>query len=281
MHEKNAPVEFPRPRPTAWSVDRLPWETLKREAVAGDEQLFYMVATASFVEITTDLYTTNLLEHYRGDDPLVGWLVRHWQPEELQHGVALKRYVRTVWPEFPWDEAYASFHAEYAALCNAAALEPTRSGEMAARCIVETGTSSYYTMLRDLSPEPLLLEIAGHIRNDEVGHYKYFYHAYLHYARLEGSSRRRTLAALWRRVREANGEDAYLAFKHVHAFHAPDPSRVEEDYRLFRARIAESVRRHFPFEMAVRMTLKPLELPPWAEHASETILTRAARRFMA
>jgi hypothetical protein len=280
MSEKTTLPELPPTRPASWSVDRLPWGELRREAAAGDETLFYMVATASFVEITTDLYTHNLLDRYRDQPPLIEWLVRHWQPEELQHGVALRRYVQAVWPEFPWDEAYASFLTEYAALCNDEALEPTRSGEMAARCIVETGTSSYYTMLRDLSPEPLLRTIAGHIRNDEVGHYKYFYHAFLHYARLEKVPRRATARALWRRIREANGEDAYVAFRHVHAFHARDRSRVEDDYRAFRRRLNDALERHFPYEMAVRMTLKPLELPPWAERASTAVLAPAARRFV-
>lgn len=272
---------LPPARPATWSVDRLPWERLDRDKVAGDEQLFYMVTTASFVEITTDLYTANLIGHYEGDTPLVNWLARHWQPEELQHGVALERYVRRAWPEFPWDEAYASFYDEYARLCNVEALETSRSGEMAARCVVETGTSSYYTMLRDLSPEPLLRTISGNIRNDEVGHYKYFYHAFLHYAREEKTPRRETFLALWKRIREANGEDAYLAFKHVHAFHARDRGRVEEDYRRFRERLADSIRRYFPFGMAVGMTLKPLQLPPVAERMSRVVLTTAARRFLA
>ncbi len=280
MSETNALPELPPTRPTSWSVDRLPWDDLRRDTIAADEMLFYMVATASFVEITTDLYTRNLIDHYRDNPPLVDWLVHHWQPEEMQHGVALRRYVKAVWPEFPWPKAYASFLADYATLCNEAALEPTRGGEMAARCIVETGTSSYYTMLRDVSPEPLLRTIAGHIRNDEIGHYKYFYHAFLHYARLEKMPRRQTARALWRRIREANGEDAYVAFRHVHAFHAPDRGRVKEDYRLFRRRLRDALHRHFPFEMAVRMSLKPLDLPPWAERVSTGVLTPVARRFV-
>ena len=281
MSDTKTPLELPPARPTSWSVDRLPWHELERTSVADDEMLFYMVATASFVEITTDLYTNNLLDHYRGAPPLLEWLVRHWQPEELQHGVALRRYVETVWPAFPWEEAYNAFFAEYAALCNESALEPSHSGEMAARCIVETGTSSYYTMLRERSPEPLLKTIAGHIRNDEVGHYKYFYHAFLHYAREEKSSRRQTMGALWRRIREANGEDAYVAFRHVHAFHTRRPERVDEDYRAFRRSLDEALQKHFPFEMAVRMTLKPLELPAWAERTSTALLTPLARRFVA
>ena len=48
-------------------------------------------------------------------------------------------------------------------------------GEMIARCMVEVGTSSYYTALRDAVREPVLKEICRHIAADEIRHYKLFY----------------------------------------------------------------------------------------------------------
>ena len=46
---------------------------------------------------------------------------------------------------------------------------------MIARCVVESGTSSYYTAIRDATEEPVLKEIAGRIAADEYRHYKLFY----------------------------------------------------------------------------------------------------------
>jgi len=43
----------------------------------------------------------------------------------------------------------------------------SRRGEMIARCVVESGTSSYYSAIRDASQEPVLKEIAGRIAADE------------------------------------------------------------------------------------------------------------------
>ena len=43
----------------------------------------------------------------------------------------------------------------------------SRRGEMIARCVVESGTSSYYTAIRDATDEPVLKEIAGRIAADE------------------------------------------------------------------------------------------------------------------
>jgi hypothetical protein len=46
---------------------------------------------------------------------------------------------------------------------------------MIARCVVESGTSSYYSAMRDTAEEPVLQEIAGRIAADEYRHYKLFY----------------------------------------------------------------------------------------------------------
>ena len=46
---------------------------------------------------------------------------------------------------------------------------------MIARCVVESGTSSYYSAIRDATDEPVLKEIAGRIAADEYRHYKLFY----------------------------------------------------------------------------------------------------------
>ena len=51
----------------------------------------------------------------------------------------------------------------------------SRRGEMIARCVVESGTSSLYSAIRDASEEPVLKEVAGRIAADEFRHYRLFY----------------------------------------------------------------------------------------------------------
>lgn len=46
---------------------------------------------------------------------------------------------------------------------------------MIARCVVRSGTSSYYSAMKDASSEPVLKEIAAHIAADEFAHYRLFY----------------------------------------------------------------------------------------------------------
>ena len=51
----------------------------------------------------------------------------------------------------------------------------SRTGELIARCVVETGTSSYYAALGEATDEPVLKEICRRIAGDELRHYKLFY----------------------------------------------------------------------------------------------------------
>ena len=50
----------------------------------------------------------------------------------------------------------------------------SRAGELLARCVVESGTCSYYAALRDATREPVLRQICHHIAQDEARHYRLF-----------------------------------------------------------------------------------------------------------
>ena len=264
-----------------WTLDDIAWGAIQRAAIAHEEELFYLVASASFIEITTDLYTRNLIEYFSDDEDASGWLGNHWEYEELQHGEALKRYVQTAWPDFDWEAAYRAFRAEYAECCKLELLEPTRSMEMAARCVVEMGTASYYTTLSRLSPDPVLSELTHHIREDEVRHYKYFYHYFLRYRDLEGAGRTRTLRALWHRLKMIDGEDGLIAMKHVYRICNPGKQFNKRVYRDLHRRCRRAAGRHFPHEMSIKMLLKPLDLSPSIQHVALPVLTSVARHVVA
>jgi rubrerythrin len=246
----------------AWSVNAIAYRDLAREVVEDDELLFQIVASASFIEITSDLYTENLISYFRDNPDLVDWLAHRWAPEELQHGTALKRYVETVWPDFDWQRAYEGFLAEFSRCCSVENLAPTRALEMVARCVVETGTASFYRMLADLTPEPVLREIATNIAADEVRHYKNFYYFFRRYRDTESLGRTAVLRTLWDRVQEVDAEDAYIAFKHVFLVSKPDAEFRSADYKAFRRGIRRIARDRFPYGMALKMFLKPLDLAP-------------------
>ncbi|MDA8390392.1 MAG: ferritin-like domain-containing protein [Gammaproteobacteria bacterium] len=264
-----------------WSLEDIAYQDIDRSRLAGHADWFGLLAASSFVEILSDLYARNLAEYYAGDDDLCAWLTQKWEKEEMQHGRALRRYVETVWPDFDWERGFAGFRAQYGPYCQTALLGPTRTLEMAARCVVETGTASFYTMIHDLSPEPVLTTLAGHIRNDEVGHYKGFYHYYRRYQDRESHSRWRVGRELWRRVAEIDSEDAYLAVRNAYQVRYPQQPFEPADFRAFRSRISGWMREAYPFPMAVKMLLKPLSLPPAVHRLVAPMLIGAARGVVA
>ena len=264
----------------AWSLADIPYDAIDRSLIAGNEVLFNLLASASFIEITSDTYTRNLAEYCAGEAEVVDWLKQGWEHEELQHGAALRRYVQTVWPEFDWDAAYRAFLAEYLRLCSVELYAPTRALEMVARCVVETGTSSFYRMLADAAPEPVLARLAAFISRDEVDHYKHFYRYYRLFAARERPSRLAVLRTLLKRTVNIDAEDAAIAFKHVRLAMRPDVPYSDADYAAFRREVRPLARRHYRFEQAVRMLLRPLELTGLASRATLWLATAIARRML-
>jgi len=263
----------------SWSVDTMPYDALRREQVRDNALLLYIVASASFVEITSDVYARSLSDFFRGDADVVKWLERSWENEELQHGRALKRYVETAWPEFDWDGAYGNFLSEFTRFCSVDQLAPTRTLEMAARCVVETGTAAFYRALAEMSPEPVLREIATAISVDEVRHYKHFYRFFLRYREDEQPSRVAVARTLWARIGEVDAEDAFYAFKHVYLARNPDCAFRDENYAAFRAQLRPLAARHFPHRMASKMLLKPLRLNAPVGRLAVPAVASASRLF--
>jgi hypothetical protein len=262
-----------------WSLADIPWGDIRPAAIANNESFFYLVAAASLMESATDLYTENLVNFFIGDDEVTSWLRNYWLPEELQHGCALRRYVQIAWPEFDWELAYRQFVEEFKPFCDVA-LEAARSLELASRCVVETGTASYYTTLSRASPEPVLAGLTRRIVEDEVRHYKHFYRFFRRYRNIESPSRAAVIPALWRRLRMSGGDDGFIALKHVHKARHPAVPFHFEAYRRLRRECRELVGHHFPHEMSVRMLLSPLALGPRAQRLTLPFAVALARRLV-
>jgi len=262
-----------------WSLEDIPWHAIQHDAVARNKAFFYLVASASLMESATDLYTENLIDFFVDDKEVTSWLEHYWLPEELQHGRALRRYVEIAWPEFDWEPAFRRFVEEFRPFCDVA-LEAARSLEMASRCVVETGTASYYTTLSRGSPEPVLSVLTRRIVEDEVRHYKHFYRFFRKYRGMESPSRAAVVPALWRRLRMSGGDDSFIVLKHVYTARHPGDSFDLGVYRNLRRECGDLVRDHFPHEMSVRMLLKPLGLGPRTQRAALPLALALARRLV-
>ncbi|WP_423453870.1 ferritin-like domain-containing protein [Ottowia sp. VDI28] len=274
-----APVELAE-HSLRWRVQEIDYASIDHDQVRDDENLFYLLVGASFIETGSDTYTRNLVAHYAGYPEVAEWLAHHWEPEELQHGAALKRYVQTVWPAFDWEPAYANFFEEYGRLCQVEELQPDRRLEMVARCVVETGTTAYYQTLGELAREPVLRDLLERIRTDEVQHYKHFLG---YFRQLHGEhpvSRASIARVLYARLQELRDSDSDVALRHVWAFRGRMFPEGACDFDEISKRMYRLVSTRLPADQAIRMLLKPMSLPHHLERIVQKPLSKLALRVM-
>lgn len=254
-------MDEPAARALPWKLDDIPFDRIDLARIRPREDMMFMLAAASFIEFASDTYAGNLSEFFAGEPDIADWLSQHWEVEEVQHGRALRAYVEKVWPEFEWDAAYRSFYDEYQKLCGAEGYESTCGLEMAARCVVETGTSTAYRAIRDLADEPVLKQLAEHIRSDEVRHYKHFLQFFDRYDAREKNSRLKVLQSLKNRLVESSRSDVEIGLWHAYRTRYPDEKRSGKRFTGMQSGIARKIRAHYPAGQAIRMLLKPLRLP--------------------
>lgn len=263
-----------------WSVSDIDYASIDVEMVRDNRTLFYLLTAASFIESGSDTYAGNLATYYAHVPEAATWLARHWESEELQHGFALRRYVEHVWPEFDWPRGYQRFFDEYSQTCSIDNFERSHALEMAARCVVETGTATYYRALEQASDEPVLRDLTRRIANDEVRHYKHFFRYFNALNGQERIGRARVLGALARRLLEIKNEDAEIALRNVLRVERNQEDVPERDVRALNSQCSAVVRRNLPLEMTVKMLLRPLHLHAGLERFIRRPLVAAVSRVM-
>src|SRR5947209_4358032 len=241
----------------AWTLDDIPWDRFDRSRL--DPDLVRIVKAAALVEFNGGAYAHHLCRIF-ADDPEFQVTARRWGEEEIQHGRALARWAALADPGFDFDEAFTRFQQGYQVDFDAAeSRRGSRAGEMIARCIVEIGTSSYYSAMREAAAEPVLQEICRHIAADELRHYRLFY------KNLDRCLARERLGWFGRlRValgRVAESEDDELAYAYYAANESGRPYDRKRYSRAYARRAFRLYRPHH-VERGVAMLLKAVGLTP-------------------
>lgn len=193
-----------------WTLDDVSWDRFDRSKVGPD--LLDIAKAAALVEYNGEDYATYLCNVFH-DDPVFRQVARDWAVEEVQHGAALGRWAEMADPDWSLERASRRFRDAYRLDLEAdASVRGSRSGELIARCMVETGTSSYYTALGDSCEEPVLKEICRRIAADELRHYKLFYTHLGRYLEKEALGRLNRLRIALGRIRESEDDELACAF---------------------------------------------------------------------
>jgi rubrerythrin len=193
-----------------WSLNDIPWSSFDPGKVRPD--VVPLVKAAAMVEYNGADYARYLNEVFADDEEFKP-LAQTWSDEEVQHGEALRRWAELADPTFDFNRSFKDFTTGYQLPKNVkASVRGSRSGELIARCVVETGTSSYYTALAEGTDEPVLKAICSKIAADEFRHYKLFYTYLKQYLQKENIGRFRRLGVALGRITESSDDELSYAF---------------------------------------------------------------------
>ena len=193
-----------------WRIDQVAWDRFDRERL--DPEIVPLVKAAAMVERNGDDYALYLQSVFH-DDPDFHQAAANWAEEEVQHGDALGRWAMLADPEWDFEAAFVRYREGYKIDVKAdASIRGSRTGELIARCMVETGTSSYYTALGEAAEEPVLKEVCRLIAADEYRHFKLFYDHMRRYLARENLSFTRRLRVALGRIGESEDDELAFAF---------------------------------------------------------------------
>jgi hypothetical protein len=252
-----------------WTLDDIPWNRFDRDKL--DPEIVSIVKAASLVEYNGGAYAHHLCRIFH-DDPDFQRAARRWGEEEIQHGRVLARWAALADPSYDFAAAFDRFRAGYRIDFETdISRRGSRSGEMIARCMVEVGTSSYYSALRDGVREPVLREICRNIAADEIRHYKLFFKNLDRYIE-------RDQVRLWQRLRLALGriaeaEDDELAYAYYAANETSHPYDRRRYSRAYARRALALYQEHHVRRM-MALAFKAVGL------SSHTRLARTASRLV-
>ncbi|TDH61774.1 ferritin-like domain-containing protein [Dankookia rubra] len=241
-----------------WRVEQVSWDRFDPSKL--DPEIVPLVKAAAMVERNGDDYALYLKGVFC-DDPDFHRAAENWAVEEIQHGDALGRWGELADPGWNYAEAFGRYRAGYKIDINAdASIRGSRTGELIARCMVETGTSSYYTALAEATEEPVLKEVCRLIAADEYRHFKLFYDHMKRYLAREDLSFLQRLKVAAGRIGES--EDDELAF----AFHCSneDPATPYSHDRCIAGYMGRAMNfyRFRHIERGMGMVFKSIGLEP-------------------
>lgn len=241
-----------------WTLEDVAWTAFQPGQV--DPDIVPLVKAAAMVERNGVDYSIYLSRVFV-DDPDFRLAAENWAIEEVQHGDALGRWATLADPTWDFEAAFQRYRDGYKLPLDAdASIRGSRTGELIARCMVETGTSSYYTALAEATQEPVLQHVCKLIAADEYRHFKLFYDhmkRYLSREKLGMLSRLRIAAG---RITES--EDDELAYAY-HCGNEPVGTEYQHN-RCIAAYMGRAIGFYRPrhIDRAIGMILKSVGLPP-------------------
>ncbi|PPR76499.1 MAG: hypothetical protein CFH01_01911 [Alphaproteobacteria bacterium MarineAlpha2_Bin1] len=193
-----------------WNLDIINWDNFQKDKV--DTSLLKIIRAASLVEYRSGDYVLYLKKVFFDDKEFIP-LIENWGYEEKLHGKALAKWLSLADPEFDFNKSYGEFYNNFSININAdESVRGSRTGELLSRCVVEIGTSSFYSAIADRCDEPVLKQICLLIARDEFSHYSLFRRCMKIYQKSEKINIKKRIFIAIGRVFEAADDELASAF---------------------------------------------------------------------
>ncbi len=250
---------------SSWQLNAIPWHEFDPSKV--NFKLLAQAKGAALVESNAADYVTYLRAVF-ADNPQFMAQIEVWGREEELHGAALRKWCEMADPTFNYDDAVHRFKEAYRLPEVSASVRGSQARELVARCVVETGTSTFYLAMRDSCEEPVLREICRRIAGDEVRHFNLFLKQLTtRYAEQEHVSRWARLKTVLERSLEV--DDPELTFAHFAAnlgekfdpaqFQVYSKQYMSEAFGLYQPR-------HFAMIIPMIARAAGISIRPWFSH---------------
>ncbi len=266
-----------------WQIEDIAWDRFEPSQI--DPELVPLVKAAAMVERNGVEYAVYLARVFH-DDPDFQQATNNWAVEEVQHGDALGRWAMLADPSWDFQTAFQRYRDGYKLPLDVdSSVRGSRTGELIARCMVEIGTSSYYTAMSESATEPVLQQVCHLIAADEYRHFKLFYDHMKRYLGREEIGVLSRLRIAMGRVTET--EDDELAYAYYCGNESPD---LAYDHGRCIAGYMSKAMGFYRFrhmERSMSMMLKAIGLPPrgrmsaMGARVAWQMLRRRRRKFMA
>jgi len=212
-----------------WKFEDIDWSQFDSRLV--DFDIVRVLKAGSVIEHNGSDYGLYLKNVFAGDDVFIKE-VDSWSNDEVKHGRVLANWVKLADPTYNFEERFKAYVDGFPiATDSKESIRGSRSAELLTRCMVEIGTSSFYSAIKDATDEPLLKQICGKIAADELRHFKLFYKHLQRYKKVEKLN-------LYQRFKIAVGrlfenEDDELAFAYYTANAETGPYNCKHYTRMY------------------------------------------------
>lgn len=196
-----------------WKFEDIHWSLFDSKKV--NPEILRIIKAGSVVEHNGSDYGLYLKGVFKGDK-LFEKEIDAWAQDEVKHGAVLAEWVKMADPTYNFKERFKAYVEGFPIDTHAQeSIRGSRGSELLTRCMVEIGTSSFYSAIKDATAEPLLKQICAKIAADELRHFKLFYTHYQRYQAHEKLSLRQRFKVALGRLFE--NEDDELAFAYYTA----------------------------------------------------------------